>query len=191
MRASEIFKMKNEDIDFNNGIVHLYDTKNKHSRNVNLGDERFRIIKTYAKMNMAFIFFEKPPRDVSNHFRSAVKEAGLNNGVTDRRNIFVFHSLRHTFASWLAQDGVSIFEIGKVLGHRDISMTMRYAHLAPNHTKPAINKLERDLLSSSKKKVENLEPKKRTKKQRKSKNNSRKQASKEVKKISLNSNIAH
>ncbi len=146
MRAGEIFKVKKEDIDFASGIIHLYDTKNKYSRNIELGNESFRIIKEYTEMNMIFVFFENPPRDVSNHFRSAVKEAGFNEGVADRRNMLVFHSLRHTFASWLAQDGVSIFEISKALGHRDIGMTMRYAHLAPNHTKPAINKLEKDML---------------------------------------------
>jgi len=53
-----------------------------------------------------------------------------------------FHDTRHTFASRLVQRGVPIPEVQELLGHRDIQMTMRYSHLAPQNLRSAIDKLE-------------------------------------------------
>lgn len=41
----------------------------------------------------------------------------------------VFHTLRHTFASWLVQDGVPLVVVSKLLGHSILNITMRYAYL--------------------------------------------------------------
>ena len=49
------------------------------------------------------------------------------------------HDLRHTFASHLAMKGIDLFTISQLLGHADIKMTQRYAHLAPNHKRIAVN----------------------------------------------------
>jgi integrase len=57
-------------------------------------------------------------------FKPALKAAGISD--------FKWHDLRHTFASWLVQDGVPLDRVSKLLGHKSLNMTMRYAHLAPN-----------------------------------------------------------
>ena len=58
----------------------------------------------------------------------------------------MFHTLRHTFASWLALDGVPIFTIQKLMGHKDINMTMRYAKLSPDAGVEAVMNIERSLV---------------------------------------------
>jgi len=52
---------------------------------------------------------------------------------------FRFHDLRHTFASHFMMNGGNIYDLQKILGHTQIEMTMRYAHLSPDHLAEAIN----------------------------------------------------
>ena len=55
-------------------------------------------------------------------------------GNKDKSNAYKItaHSLRHTHASWLAQSGLDILQIQEQLGHKDLKMTLRYAHLIPS-----------------------------------------------------------
>jgi site-specific recombinase XerD len=66
-------------------------------------------------------------------FADAVQEAGIND--------FDWHDLRHTFASRLVMAGVDIRTVQELLGHESIIMTMRYAHLSPQHRATALEKL--------------------------------------------------
>jgi hypothetical protein len=52
------------------------------------------------------------------------------------------HTLRHTFASRLIMAGVDLRTVQELLGHKTISMTLRYAHLSPDHQRRAITTLE-------------------------------------------------
>ena len=67
---------------------------------------------------------EKPVLSNDHWFKPALKAAGISD--------FKWHDLRHTFASWLVQDGVPLDRVSKLLGHKSLTMTTRYAHLAPN-----------------------------------------------------------
>jgi len=53
-----------------------------------------------------------------------------------------FHSLRHTAASWLVMQGVDLYAVGKLLGHKTPRMTQRYAHLLPQYMAEAVGKLD-------------------------------------------------
>ena len=54
------------------------------------------------------------------------------------------HDLRRTFATRLAQAGVDLYKISKLLGHKDIKMTQRYAHHCPGSLRDGVEILEVD-----------------------------------------------
>lgn len=72
---------------------------------------------------------------------AARKDAGLAD--------FRFHDLRHTFASWARQNGADIADVKEALGHSDIAMTMRYAHIKPDAEDTAFDRVSAALTSHS------------------------------------------
>jgi len=74
-------------------------------------------------------------KDIKRSFHSALRRAGIKD--------FHFHDLRHTFASHLIMEGADITAVKELLGHKTLSMTMRYAHLAPNHKVKAVALLDK------------------------------------------------
>ncbi len=72
-------------------------------------------------------------RDVRVGFRAALKRAKIEN--------FRFHDLRHTFASRLLMRGVDLKTVQELLGHKDMRMTLRYAHLSADHKRAAVERL--------------------------------------------------
>lgn len=59
------------------------------------------------------------------------------------------HTMRHTFASWLAMSGVPLRTIAELLGHKDLSMVMRYSHLAPDHLAGAVDAISATLQNAN------------------------------------------
>jgi site-specific recombinase XerD len=82
---------------------------------------------------------------VSNTFAKVVDALNLNEGVTDRRQKVVWHTLRHTYASWLVQAGVSLYHVQKLMGHEEIRQTERYSHLNLSTLQDAVKTFESTL----------------------------------------------
>lgn len=147
LRFGEIANLKGHDIDLENGIISIADPKNGEARKAYMTDAVRAILEIRKPAILSeYIFPDKRNRDkmtgVSCTFRKVVKALGLNNGVDDPRQWITFHSLRHTFASWLALQGESLLTIRELLGHKSFEMTKRYAHLIPDEKKKAAARLE-------------------------------------------------
>lgn len=145
LRAGEIFKLTWADVSLEEKMLFLRDTKNGKNRFAYMTD---RVAEEFSKLKQGegneFVFQSKTGGKidhVSRTFERAVKALGLNDGITDRRQKVVFHSLRHTFASRLVQKRVSLYEVKELLGHSDIAMTQRYSHLANETLREAVSKL--------------------------------------------------
>jgi integrase len=157
MRKQEILNLKWEQIQ--GGFIYLRKTKTNEPRQIPINDTlalhlqrirkeqqlRSQYVFTYAKSEDKLVG-EEPVRNrkklapapenianIKNSFASAVKRAGIEN--------FTFHDLRHTFASHFVMAGDSLTALQQILGHTDITTTMRYAHLSPDHKTQAVKLL--------------------------------------------------
>jgi integrase len=85
---------------------------------------------------------------ISDAFERTAESIGLNKGVKDRRQKVVFHTCRHTYGSWMAQSGVSLYTIMQLMGHKNIETTQRYAHLCNSNFQNAVRVFEENLTNT-------------------------------------------
>jgi integrase len=146
LRAGEIFALTWGDIDLNNDQLIAKDTKgglNRFPKMTSAIKDIF-LNKSFGNKNQ-LVFPDRNGKErkaISRAFSRTVADLGLNDGVVDPRDKVVFHTLRHTYASWLVQSGVPIYEVSKLLGHSTITMTERYAHLAPSNFENSVKVIE-------------------------------------------------
>ena len=147
MRAGEVMKLRGEHVDLAAGQVRVVDTRKNHEdRTVYLGST-LTVMLSGLDIIPGQLVFKRPhggeyTGGVSHAFDRAVKALGFNDGRSDRRDRVVFHTLRHTFASWLVSQGKSLYMVGTLLGHSTTEMTKRYAHLIPETQREAIEAIE-------------------------------------------------
>ncbi|MFZ2631621.1 MAG: site-specific integrase [Desulfosalsimonadaceae bacterium] len=147
-RAGEIFGLELRDLDFETAKITLRDTKNTETRIVYMSDTIKQMLETRRAAimqrqqenkdwNPQGLVFPgrngKPITSVSRTFDRVVETLPFNEGITDRRQKFTFHNLRHTAASWLVQHGTPLFTVQQLLGHKSPQLTARYSHLTPGN----------------------------------------------------------
>jgi integrase len=139
MRRGELLSLKWEQI--RNGFIYLEAgmVKSGKGRQIPINDrlaEVFREVRRGNQLKSEFVFCDFQGRRfyaVKRSFTSACRRAGIED--------FRFHDLRHTFASRLVMRGASLKAVQELLGHADLKMTMRYAHLSHEHLRDSVNLL--------------------------------------------------
>lgn len=131
LRQMELITLEWSHINFKDRFLILdnreYLTKSKKIRTIPLSIKAMQILTERERTKtscLVFTFNKKPinPNYISQKFKAYVREANINPKLN-------FHSLRHTFASWLVQRGVSIFHVSTLLGHSSVNVTQIYSHL--------------------------------------------------------------
>lgn len=135
LRPTEIFKLKGEDVDPSSNVLYVLAKGGKRVP-IKVPEEITTMLMSYGRNPHEAIFqsentqkaFTRTPQC----FQTAIKQLGLVPADGNPLYFITLHTMRHTFASWLAQSGkVSLMELQKLLRHESIEMTMRYAHLFP------------------------------------------------------------
>ncbi|HML53139.1 MAG TPA: tyrosine-type recombinase/integrase [Solidesulfovibrio magneticus] len=149
LRAGEIFSLTWGDVDIERDLLALKDTKSGRNRVAYMTTSvRKMLIDKQLGPHGSLVF---PGRGgvkrswVSNAFERAVNELGFNNGVIDSRQKVVFHTLRHTYASWLVEQGIDLYSVKELMGHSTLSMTERYSHLSPQKMRDTIKLFEANI----------------------------------------------
>lgn len=144
MRKGEILNLRWDQVDLRHGFILLSVTKNGERREIPINktlEAVFLDKSLIRRLDVPYVFYDpvtgKPYRDIKRSFNSAVKRSKIQD--------FHFHDLRHTFASHLVMAGVDLTTVKELLGHKDIKMTLRYAHLAPSHKVKAVDILDKAL----------------------------------------------
>ena len=132
IRSGEIRSLKYGDINLNDRTIHIKDAKGYKNRTVYMTDTVFNtfVSKDFDNKDL-YVFKDKNNKmfkEVPKIFFKTVQALEFNKSIKDPRDKVVFHTLRHTFASWLVKKGYDIYHIQKLLGHSTITMTERYAH---------------------------------------------------------------
>jgi integrase len=160
LRAGEVFSLTWKDVDMEHNLITLLDTKSGKTRTLSMtADVKSIFSQMGPGKKQSLVFTTKDGeriKIISNSFRKAVKKAGFNEGVKDRRQRVTFHTLRHTFASWLVMEGISLYEVKELMGHSSLTMTERYSHLAPDRNRRAAATMEKVFQTNATDNVVNL-----------------------------------
>ena len=139
-RLSTLQNISKKDIDFTHNLITLKDFKNNSTYKTFLNSQLKELLQNRVEnININEKVLTSYPAKRMKKIIDDLFNQGID--VNDRKNRVVFHTLRHTFASHLAINGTPIFTIQKLMNHKDITMTMRYAKLAPDSGREAIENL--------------------------------------------------
>jgi len=134
MRRGELTSITWDDVDLRRKVVTIRGGYSKagRARHIQLNSEAVEVLKRYRKQHTGEgrIFAVHSVKKAWGELLTKAKISG-----------FRWHDLRHSFASRLVMKGVDLNTVRELLGHSDLTMTLRYAHLAPEHKAAAVEKL--------------------------------------------------
>ncbi|SHO56077.1 site-specific integrase [Vibrio quintilis] len=138
LRKGELFSLEWSDINLERRYLTVKGTnaKSKKSRVIPLNETALNLLEGWRSQNpdKRYVFTngydDLPITDIKKAWLNLLADAEIKN--------FRFHDLRHHFASKLVMAGVDLNTVRELLGHSDLKMTLRYAHLAPEHKAAAV-----------------------------------------------------
>lgn len=142
IRRGELFSLQWEDVNFEQALITIDGSyaKSGKTRHIPLNSEALDALKSWRKqtITIGLVFPNKEGvrlDSVKTGWKGIINAAGIKN--------FRWHDMRHHFASKLVMAGVDLNTVRELLGHAEMTMTLRYAHLAPEHKASAVEKLVR------------------------------------------------
>jgi integrase/recombinase XerC len=146
IRVSELVELKMEDIDLNEGVLRVTG-KGRKDRLTPIGSQAIKAVQRYFELRQADpkfhaegntrVFLNKhgdplSTRSVRRKLDKYLVQAGLDPGISP-------HTLRHSFATHLLNNGADLRSVQELLGHQSLSTTQIYTHLTTNRVKEAYN----------------------------------------------------
>jgi site-specific recombinase XerD len=135
---SELYNVIWDTVNLSRRILTVPRSKNSEVRHVPLNKPALEAFQTFRKGSdhcrpIFLNWRDDRLKDPRYWFEQALNKARIRN--------FTWHCLRHTFASKLVMNGENLRTVQDLLGHKQISMTVRYSHLAPQHQLAAVERL--------------------------------------------------
>jgi integrase len=136
-RLGEVLNIRWEDVDQKREVILIRQQKTRKPKTIPISSglrEALGAVPQGVGSGFVFCRASGEPlghREVQRAFEVAKRVSGIRSELTP-------HTLRHTFASWLAINGTPLHTIQELLGHGDLRMTLRYAHLSPAHLREAV-----------------------------------------------------
>ena len=135
LRISELINLKINDIDTQRMLIQIRNSKGNKDRQVQLAEQIHQLIKRYNNeyYPKQFLFNGQNSYQYSTaSIQKIIKRAAIKAGI--RKNVTP-HTLRHSFATHLLEDGIDIRYIQTILGHSNIQTTQIYTHVSSRHLK--------------------------------------------------------
>jgi integrase len=142
LRRGELFNLHWADCNLNQKVLTVRGggAKSGKTRHIPLNQTAMEVLSAWhdqSNKREGLVFIGRTGGkfdNVNKSWREVLREADIQE--------FRWHDLRHTFASWLVMKSVDLNTVRELLGHSELKMTLRYAHLAPEHKAVAVEKLE-------------------------------------------------
>lgn len=135
VRRGEMLSLRWMDADMKNRRFYLRETKNGALRILPIPESALTVLRSLPKGAAGDTVFARVDPD---HLSVYTKRVFARLGIHDAS----FHTLRHTAATWLVMQGVDLYAVGQILGHKTPRMTQRYAHLSPEYMAVAVGRLD-------------------------------------------------
>ncbi len=156
LRVSELTNLKIQDLDFNQRIGYARQAKGRKDRIFNIPNLLYNKLKKQAENNEEYLFTgpkgKLTTRNIQKIVSNAAKKAGIDKAVHP-------HTLRHSFATHLLENGINIREIQELLGHSQLDTTEKYIHISGENLKQIKSPLDTLMEEKNEKKRSNIKEK--------------------------------